>query len=325
MAEYPPKVKVKSPAPRLDVWLSEQFPGVSRRRARELCEGGHVFINGYVARAGAFLNEGSTVEVRASVEPASARAVDSVPDSGSKNRVLQVVFEDEFLLVVRKPRGMSTVTLHSEDPLTLADVLVTYGPQQKAASPDPREAGLLQRLDFWTGGLLLAAKSRPIWERLRKDLFEEKIRKSYIAVVEGVSRKEQFVIESPLVSSADGKQMQVAARSYPSALSARSEAEILEVVSPQDQPFSLLRVRASRARRHQIRVHLASIGHPLIGDEIYGAKRTLKSLPENFRRLIPPPHDGFLLHADLLQFRHPVTTKEMVLRDVPSWAEARSF
>ena len=318
---FPPKLKVQQPAPRLDVWLSENLPGVSRRRARQLCEAGQVFINGYVARAGAFLNQGSIVEVRASIEPASARNTEVVPDSGTKNRSLQVVFEDEFLLVVRKPRGMSSVTLSEEDPLTLADVLVTYGPQQKNASPDPREAGLLQRLDFWTSGLLLAAKSRPMWERLRKELFEEKIHKSYVALVESVPKKDHFVIESPLIASPDEKQMQVAPRSLAGALSATSEVQLLEAFSMKDKPFSLLRVQASRARRHQIRVHLASIGHPLIGDELYGAKRDIRSLPESLRRRVALPHEGFLLHAESLSFRHPVTSKEMNLKDTPRWAE----
>lgn len=314
------KIVVTEPAARLDVWLSEQASGISRKRARELCEEGKVLLNGRPARAGAFLKEGSVVEVLASLEVAGAREI--LPEPGTETPApLDVHFEDQFVLVVRKPRGIATITLRPDDPYTLADILVSYGPAQRDVSPDRREAGLLQRLDYWTSGLLIAAKTRSIWERLRKDLLDAKIKKSYLSIVEGNPKKQRFSIDLPLVPAAGNRLMQISPRLHRDAMEAKSEIEVLRKFGKKEAPLALVRVRADRARRHQVRVHLASQGYPLLGDRLYGAKHDLFALGRDLLEHVPEPHDGFLLHAESLAFRHPVTMKDEVFFDEPDWAQ----
>jgi 23S rRNA pseudouridine1911/1915/1917 synthase len=140
--------------------------------------------------------------------------------------------------------------------------------------------------------------------------------KSYLAVVEGRLRPGKIAVEKALVPSPDGRRMSLTAAGEENALSARSDIELVRGL----EHGSLVRVRADRARRHQVRAHLASIGHPLAGDGLYGAKTTIQALESAVLAAVPPPHEGFLLHSERLTFVNPVTGDRIELGDSPDWA-----
>lgn len=286
---------------RVDVFLSEKLDDLTRRKARELCEQEKVEVNGKPARAGQSLLPGDTVRI---LEPwTPVRAQPELADSALE----MLFYEDEHFLVVNKPRAMASVRLRPEDPPTVADWVVSHSASCLTASPDPRESGLVQRLDFYTSGLLLAAKDRESWETLRKQLFAEEIEKSYLALIERRPVKKKFTISIPLAQSKDGKTMCAAKETgerSPIQLSAVTEIAVVNQLEHDGRGFSLVRAKGRRVRRHQIRAHLALSGHPLVGDQMYGSSTQLEEL-------VPSLKEGFLLHAESIAMRHPVTDEQL--------------
>lgn len=288
---------------RLDLFLSESVPTLSRRAARTLCEKGGVLIDEHVAKAGRLVKAGELVTVTMSVEPVRPR-----PDLAEEPLV--PLYEDESLLVFAKRRGEPSVRLRLEDGVTAADRAVAHCAACELASADPRDGGLVQRLDTWTSGLILAAKSAEVWKALRALLFEGEIEKSYLALCERVPGWKEREVDEPLAQTADRKTMFVTDDRDSKAMSAHSK---LECVGKVEAPFecSVIRVEAHRARRHQVRVHLAEVGHPLVGDATYGAWHRLEELRgagEGFEG------EGFLLHAESIAFPHPVGGERIEVR-----------
>lgn len=280
---------------RLDRFLAERLPDASRRLVRELCAEGAVRVNGRRARGGVTLAAGDAVEVALAPAPPAARPALGAALSPA------VLFEDAHLLVVSKPRAVHSVTLAADDPPTLADWLAAYAPACATASPDPREAGLVQRLDFYTSGALLAARTRPAWEALRAALFAGAVAKTYLALVEGHPARDTWTCALPLRARGPRGRMEAVAPDTPGALlAACTEVEVFRRLVLPGGPAAVVRARAPRARRHQVRVHLAVSGHPLVGDTQYGSMSDAAALGD---ATLP----GFLLHAATLAFAHPVT------------------
>jgi 23S rRNA pseudouridine1911/1915/1917 synthase len=292
---------------RLDAFLVAQLPDLSKNRARELCENGQVFINGKLAKSGESLKPGDTVEVadflgNVAANPASL--------DGVLPKDFAVLYEDDHLLVVAKPRKMASTRLRHDDPPTLADCIASCCSKCVQASPDPREAGLVQRLDFYTSGVVIAGKTPEGWQGVRKQLFAERVEKTYLALIEKRPVKKRFSVTLPLAQSRDGKSMTAVrerSEKEPVQLSAITEVTVVGQYELGAKWFTVVRAKGRRVRRHQIRVHLASSGHPLVGDMLYGAESTLNDA-------LPWAHEdeeGFLLHAQDISLQHPVTGKEM--------------
>lgn len=232
---------------------------------------------------------------------------------GGPLQYIKVLFEDEFLLALEKPRAMHSITLTPEDSLTLADCVAAYCPQCLGASADQREAGLVQRLDHFTSGVILAAKTPGVWQSLHQMLIGNEVQKTYLALVEGTLAVAEVHISLPLRQSKGGKKM-IAVRTSKARtnnFAAKTNIEGVGTLAFEgDRTVSIGRARARHVARHQIRVHLASFGHPLVGDKLYGAKWELAEL---LREVSPNEIvdnrsiDGFLLHAERVEFIHPVS------------------
>lgn len=252
-----------------------------------LCESGQVRLNSQLARAGEILKPGDLIELWEDFAE-SARLLNS------PSRVkLDVRYEDESVLLVNKPRELACLRQRESEEITLADLIASHCESCLHAGRDPREAGLVQRLDFFTEGLILAAKSRDVWEALHEAILSGKIQKSYLALVEGPAKKGKTLIDFALKSSSRGEKMLVRFKEKDE--THQSVCEFISSEFVHGQPCSLVRVQAGRAQRHQVRAHLAAIGNPLLGDALYGARREF----ENF--------EGFYLLAESLSFNHPVS------------------
>jgi 23S rRNA pseudouridine1911/1915/1917 synthase len=285
---------------------------------RRYFDGGLVRINGRKASGGTFVKAGDEVKVLSLLTPARARP-ELALKSGGPLKFISVLFEDEHILVISKQRAMSTVTLASDDDLTVADCVCAYCPEAISASPDEREAGLVQRLDFFTGGILAAAKTRTVWEKMRSGLFASAFHKEYLALVSGTFEVRDFELSWPLKQSRDGKTMEIIEESDHHL--DRQQAQTHVVCLKELAAASVVRAEAAVARRHQIRVHLAACEHPLIGDTLYGSTITL----DDFARSEPVPeafpNSGFLLHASRIRLPHPITGEELDFQDVPRFFE----
>lgn len=284
---------------RLDVFISTAFPELSRAMARRTCEDEKVRINGAPARAGSTVREGDLVELDELPQRAAARPELAEKESGPLSHI-SILFEDEHLLAVNKPRMMHSVTLKDSDPLTVADCIAAHSADCAQASSDPREAGLVQRLDFYTSGVMLAAKRPDVWEELHRMLTGEEVRKTYLALAEGEVRKQEVSIAAPLVDAEGGRRVEVSDEGRP----AWSRIERLEVFRERGLVSSLLRVSGAGMRRHQVRAHLAHLGHPLLGDQLYGSYKDTFQLHWGGKDY---SGQGFFLHAEQLALRHPLT------------------
>lgn len=293
---------------RLDSFLRESIPGASRKSIRERCQSGNVEVNGRHERAGYLLKAGDTVQVlevpESKATGARGELFEAQPADAEKP---SIVFEDEFLIIGEKPRGIHSVVILESDPPTLADFLCHHLQGVKSPSPDQREFGLVHRLDYFTSGLFLAAKNPTVWRTLREMLQFGQIEKRYNVAAEGIVSEKSFSVDLPLISTGSGRKVKVAkSPNSPGAQSATTEIKVLKKHA--SERASLLQASAKIARRHQIRAHLSLVGYPLIGDELYGAKTKLQDyFPKD--STVQAPEVGFLLHAGFISFEHPVTKK----------------
>lgn len=213
---------------------------------------------------------------------------------------LQVLYEDKEFLALDKPAGLNSVILNSGGD-SLAALLIAKYPKLAEVALKPEDAGLLQRLDRETSGVIVAAKNREAWIKAREVLQGEGVSKTYLALVEGKA-KENFEIECYLGSPHRGAKKVKVYTCKPAkktrALHAHSSFELVSF--NQDKNCSLLCVRLSSGRRHQVRAHAAWAGHPLIGDMLYGSTRKLNEVLSGSSR-------EFFLHAQSVEFKNPFT------------------
>lgn len=278
---------------------------VSTKRVRALCDAGKVRLNGRIARSGDRVVIGDLLEVFDEIESVVVR-----PDLAAASGIeLAVAHEDKDFIVVVKPRGVHTVRLRPDDPVTLADLIAARFPEAAASSPDPRESGAVQRLDYFTSGLVLVARKAKIWQHLHQMIIQGQMQKRYRALVEGgIPRNER--VEIAMQPSKDRSRTITA------------EEGTGEIGDSHVQPgrqfqfpsgnVSIAVVESSITKRHQVRFHLSEIGHALVGDEQYGSRRKLIDIPG----LSSDPEckkGGFLLHAESMEFRHPLTNGRVSL------------
>jgi 23S rRNA pseudouridine1911/1915/1917 synthase len=248
---------------RLDKLVVLVVPGIGRKGARRLFEDGKVRVNGKRPNKGDLAREGDqiTIALPDTVGP------DAVPEPSAE---LVVRLETEQVVVVEKPPGQPTAPLRDGETGTLANALVGHFPEMSGIGYSPREPGLLHRLDTDTSGLVLAARTRDAFDVLSKALKSGAIEKRYLLVclAEGLSSSGEIAI--PIAHHPkDKKRMYACLHPRDVARYSPRPATTSFRVMNTDGDWALVEARASAAIRHQIRVHMAAIEHPLAGDLLY--------------------------------------------------------
>jgi 23S rRNA pseudouridine1911/1915/1917 synthase len=246
---------------RVDKLVAEHAKSGGRRKVAELFERGAVRIGGRVVKKGTVAREGDAVTVQLT------EALRPEPDAP-----LAVRLETRDVVVVDKPAGRPTAPARDGDRGTLAAALLGRYPEMAAVGYRAREPGLLHRLDTETSGLVMAARSPPAFATLRDALSEGRIEKRYLAVVDATRLPESGIVETPLAPHPDdGRRVAVVPRVArgTSAGPPRTRITRFRTVRVSER-WALVEVEAPHAYRHQVRVHLASIGHPIAGDALYG-------------------------------------------------------
>jgi 23S rRNA pseudouridine1911/1915/1917 synthase len=272
---------------RLDSFARQCLPQLSRREI-ETAVGARLFlINGKVGRKGDRLCAGAVLVF---IGPKQWLAEHPLPDSHFD---ISILYEDPSVLLVNKPAGVATHGFSGRDTDTLANFLLAKRPNLVNVGKSRWEPGLVHRLDRETSGLVLIAKTESAFEQLRAQFRRRQIQKIYRALVWGVAPC-QGVIDFPLAHARDKRRMRVVRQ-----LRQKSTQRAWTAVTRyrrlgQSQNLSWLELEMTTGVTHQIRVHLAAVGHPIVGDSLYGAHAT-----ETFglRR--------HFLHASGLEFRHP--------------------
>jgi 23S rRNA pseudouridine1911/1915/1917 synthase len=232
--------------------------GCSHKEAQRLIDAGQVRVDGRAAKKARRLERGVRVEILAA--PATADERRPVPQP---ELPLFLIDENPELVAVCKPAGMPTHPLRPGERGTLANAIVARYPECATASDDPREGGVAHRLDRDTTGVVIAARTPESWRRLRAAFSEGAVDKEYLALVAGDPPR-QLVIDSNIAQA--GKRVRVLPGSAPEGLPARSEIETIA----RGPDVALVRVLARTGRMHQVRAHLAHVGHPIVGDALYG-------------------------------------------------------
>ncbi len=258
---------------RADRVIARHFPGASRRRLAELFATGGVRVGGRVAKKGDYLDPGNEVTLVSA--PHGPEDMKPVADPAAAAR-LHVLHLDDDLVVVAKPAGMPSQPLRAGELGTVANALAVLHPECAGASDDPRDGGLVHRLDIGTSGALAAARNRHTWLRLRRAFAAGLVDKEYLALTHGAPIAAECL--APLVQR--GKKVAI---DHGEGLPAHTAFEVIETHGA----WRLVRCRAATGRMHQIRAHLAHCGAPIAGDALYGGP-PLAGL------------DGFFLHASRL-------------------------
>jgi len=249
---------------RVDVLLARRVPELSRARAKALIEDGTVRVDGRRVKKSYTVSAGDRVTLESVPGPVDFYAA---PDP---NLALDVLVENEGFVVVDKPAGVPSHPLKEGDLGTLAGALVARYPEMRDVGYSKREPGILHRLDNDTSGLMLAARDQATFEALRKQLQAGQIEKRYLARCQGVVPA-PIIIDTPIANDPRDRRKVRACTDPREIKRLRAQPATTEVLtSTPAEHGSLIEVRANNARRHQIRAHLASIGHPLLGDPLYG-------------------------------------------------------
>jgi 23S rRNA pseudouridine1911/1915/1917 synthase len=296
----PAKTFIVDPAEassRLDQFVAKRT-GLSRAAAMRLVNEGQVLLDGRVGRKGAMLVVGQTVALHE--QPRDPRMTPPVPQP---ELPLSVLYEDDAVVVVNKPAGMPCHPLRAGELQTVANALVARYPECARASDSRREGGLCHRLDTFTTGALLAARNAAAWRLLRGAFSAGRVEKEYLALVAGVPADEQFELALPLLAGAGSEgSRRVLVAATPDQMYRRDaqDAYTRFVVEQRGRRYTLIKALAQTGRRHQIRAHLAHLGLPLVGDELYGGSPPPLGLPLPEATLAAAR--GYFLHAARLRF-----------------------
>lgn len=286
---------------RLDSFLHERLPEFSRSRLQSWIKEDRVLLNGAPARPSYVLRGGESVSVEpASLPPLKAEA-EALP--------LKILYEDEDVVVVDKPAGMVVHAGAGHSRGTLVNALLHHMDGSLSSINGDLRPGIVHRLDRDTSGVLVVARTDVAHRALARQFHDREVEKTYLALVHGRMKQAQGRITSP-VSRDPVRRTRMTAR-LAAGRSALTEYRVIE----EFERFSYLEVRIGTGRTHQIRVHLSSIRHPIVGDRLYGAPASIPGLA---------PLGRFFLHAHRLRFRSP-SSGEWLTVESPVPQELHTF
>jgi len=294
---------------RLDALLSEKIEGWSRSRLQKLIDEENVLVNGKTTRSSYKVREGDVIDVELTEQDDVRFEPEDIP--------LDIVFEDEYLAVINKPAGMVVHPGAGVSGGTLANAIAWHFRSEPSAQArgqivesgqtnwPPTDAGgsdrigIVHRLDKDTSGLIVVAKNIETQEALSAAFRERNVQKSYIALVHGNPRENSGTIDRPITRDRWHRTKMTVAANGRNALT-------LWKVRERYEKFALLDVEIKTGRTHQIRVHLASINHPVVGDATYNEGRDNSIANKDVRKAVEQL-GRFFLHSARLEFDHPKT------------------
>jgi 23S rRNA pseudouridine1911/1915/1917 synthase len=294
------KVQSADAGKRLDRFLLEQLPAYSRTRLQDWIRGGRVLVEGKAQKPSYLLRGGETVEV----EPAELTPLRAEPEAIP----LEILYEDEDVIAVNKPAGMVVHAGAGCRSGTLVNALLARFGALSGVGGELRP-GIVHRLDRYTSGVILVARHDAAHRHLAEQFASRKVEKVYLALVHGAVKAEKGKVDKPIARD-PVRRVKMTARL------GRGRTAITEYrVLKRFRAFTFLEVRIGTGRTHQIRVHLAGLGHPVAGDRLYGAPASVEGRP---------PLDRFFLHAQRVRFMQP-STGETATVEAPLPAELEAW
>jgi 23S rRNA pseudouridine1911/1915/1917 synthase len=293
---------------RLDRFLAVSCSELSRTRVKELIEAGLVLVNSFPAKGSHRLRAGEHIQIEIQPRPPLRAEAESIP--------LEILYEDEDVIAVNKPAGMTVHTGAGNPRGTLVNALLGRG-QALSQGSDALRPGIVHRLDKETSGIILVAKNDAAHAKLAESFRQREVKKTYIALLEGHLKEESGRIELAIMRDPKRRTRMTARRSIVlgNAREARTDWRTLARIGN----TSLVEVQLHTGRTHQIRVHFSTVRHPVVGDTLYGAAAQLR-----IGKTTLPPLTRNFLHAAKLGFTQPRTGAWIELR-APLPQELREF
>ncbi|NLY43257.1 MAG: RluA family pseudouridine synthase [Clostridiaceae bacterium] len=276
---------------RIDKYISDKIEDLSRSYCQKLINDGHVLVNNKVVKQNYKVKANDHIYVEVP-EPEKLEV-------NGEDIPLEIVYEDEDLLVVNKPQGMVVHPAAGNYTGTLVNALIRHcGPNLSAINGVIRP-GIVHRIDKDTSGLLLVAKNNHAHLHLAKQLKDHSITRKYVAIVHGIIKSDNGVIDAPIGRHpVDRKKMAV---TYKNSRQAITHFKVLKRL----KGYTYVECQLETGRTHQIRVHMNAIGHPIVGDPVYGPKKNAFNLK------------GQALHAQVIGFIHPTKGEYMEFEVAP--------
>jgi len=324
---------------RLDAYLAQAIPEISRARVQMLVEAGQVRVDGAAAKGKQKMRGGEAIEIEGEPHPAPLHATpEDIP--------LDILYEDKYLAVVNKPAGMMVhagagATDDSRNRGTLVNALLHHMGKLSEAGGELRP-GIVHRLDKQTSGAIVVAKDDATHRKLGEMFATRRVAKTYIALLHGTLKQDAVTVNLPIARDLVRRTRMTTRRA--DGRNAVSHFSVVERMATRYGAFTLVEVRIETGRTHQIRVHAQSLGHPVVGDTLYGAPRVMRAVRREADSSATLRNDkqknrndkkettdeksvGLernFLHAAHLEFAHPQTGK-MVAVDAPLPRELEEF
>jgi 23S rRNA pseudouridine1911/1915/1917 synthase len=291
---------------RLDHLLHQRLPEFSRSRIQRWIEDGRVLVDGRAVRASHVVRAGQVIDFEPAAPPPLRATPEEIP--------LTVLYEDADLVAIDKRAGMivhAGAGIHSG---TLVNALLHRFGALSGVGGELRP-GIVHRLDKFTSGVLLVAKNDAAHRALAAQFAGREVEKVYLALVHGQVKAETGRIDKPIARD-PVRRVRMTAR-LAEGRAAWSEYRVLQRLERRQSHFTLLEVRIGTGRTHQIRVHLSSMGHPVVGDTLYGAPEKLDGMP---------PLGRYFLHAHRIRFHLPSSGQEITVvsslpRELQAWMD----
>jgi 23S rRNA pseudouridine1911/1915/1917 synthase len=296
MSEQRIEFQVDGSKVRLDKFLAGQMPELSRSAAQRLIDNGRVTVDGEPVKASYKVRPGDRVVVVLPADESPKLLPEAIP--------LDIVYEDQALLVVDKQAGMVVHPAPGHPGGTLVNALLAHCPELDTGGGN--RPGIVHRLDRDTSGLILVATSEKVRRALQRQFKDRQVHKAYLALLDGHLQPAYGRIEAPVGRDPHHRQRMAVQAGGREAI---TEYHVLEQFAHQIGPaagqFTLVEAEPLTGRTHQIRVHFASIGHPVVGDAVYGRRKQHLPVSRQF------------LHARRLDFKHPLTGQRLGLEAPP--------
>ena len=275
---------------RLDAYISENVEELSRMAVKRILDENKITVNGNIAKASYKVSKGDKIEIEID-EPKEVKIeAQEIP--------LDIVYEDNDIIVINKPKGLVVHPANGNPDGTLVNAIMAICKDSLSGIGGELRPGIVHRLDKDTSGLLIVAKNDKAHINMSNKIKNREVKKTYIALVRGSIPEENATINMPIGrSSKDRKKMAV----RKDGKEAITHFKVLGRYTTSKGNYTLLEIKIDTGRTHQIRVHMAEIGYPVIGDEVYSNGKNEFGVK------------GQCLHAKRLEFKHPITEKEMIL------------
>jgi 23S rRNA pseudouridine1911/1915/1917 synthase len=294
------RIRRKLPGRRLDKYLHGRFPRLSRTTIQRLIKQGAITVNGEPTKSSYEMCGGDLVELVIPAPEPRELVPESIP--------LSILYEDEHLLALNKPAGIICHPARGDQTGTLANALAFYA-EQLSHGDDPFRPGIVHRLDKNTTGVMLVAKTDEAHWRLALQFERRTVQKSYLAIVHGNPHLDGDTIDAPIgIHPVVREKFAVLIREskIDVAKKAVTHYEVLE----RYRDYALVKLLPKTGRTHQLRVHMSHIGHPIVGDTMYGG-RVISEFDLTGRGSVEPIFAHQALHAWRIEFRHPILETPM--------------